>query len=52
MNNEISDIRRAHIDYMWADERSDAFKNAKALLERVHAKWGTTNPDEIRNLTK
>ena len=50
--NEISDIRRAHIDYMWADERSDAFKKAKALLERVHAKWGTTNPDTIRDLTK
>jgi hypothetical protein len=50
--NEISDIRRAHIDYMWADERSDAFKKAKALLERVHEKWGTTNPDTIRNLTK
>ena len=50
--NEISDIRRAHIDYMWADERSDAFKKAKALLERVHAKYHTTNPSEIENLLK
>lgn len=52
MNTEITDIRRAHIDYMWADERSNAFKKAKALLNRVHKKWGTTNPDTIRDLIK
>ena len=52
MNTEITDIRRAHVAYRNADRQGKAFKNAEALLLKVHAKYGTANPSEIENLIK
>ena len=52
MNTEIKDIRRAHVAYRTANEQSAAFKKAEALLVRVLAKYGTTNPSIIENLLK
>lgn len=52
MNTEITDIRRAHVVYRNADRQGKAFKNAEALLLKVHAKYGTANASDIENLLK
>ena len=52
MNTEIKSIKSAHIIYRNADRQGKAFKNAEALLLKVHAKYGTANPSEIENLIK
>jgi len=52
MKTEIDDIRQAHVTYSNASGQSAAFKKAEALLVRVLAKYGTTNPSIIENLLK
>jgi len=50
--NEIQRIRQATHAYMYADERSDAFKDAVAYLKKVHATYGTIDPVTITELTR
>ncbi|NBS70992.1 hypothetical protein EBT31_19105 [bacterium] len=50
--NEIQRIRMATHAYMYADERSKAFKDAKAYLDKVHEQYGTINPSTIEELTR
>ena len=50
--NEIQRIRMANHAYMYADERSKAYQDAKAYLEKVREKYGTINPSTIEELTR
>jgi hypothetical protein len=50
--NEPQKIRNARHAYMYADERSKAFKDAKAYLNKVHKMYGTIDPNVIADLTK
>lgn len=50
--NEIQRIRQATHAYMYADERSDAFKDAVAYLQKVHDTYGTINPVTIAEITR
>ncbi len=50
--NELQRIRTATQAYMYADERSKAFKDAKAYLNKVHKMYGTIDPNVIADLTK
>lgn len=50
--NEIQRIRQATHAYMYADERSDAFKDAVAYLKKVHDTYGTINPVTIAEITR
>jgi hypothetical protein len=38
--------------YRYADERSKAYQDAKAYLDKVHEKYGTINPSTIEELTR
>jgi len=50
--NELQRIRNATQAYRYADERSKAFKDAKAYLNKVHKMYGTIDPNVIADLTK
>jgi len=50
--NEIQRIRMATHAYMYADERSEAFKDAQAYLNQVRKKYGTIDPNVIADLIK
>ena len=50
--NEIQRIRQATHAYMYADERSNAFKDAVAYLNKVHATYGTVDVTVISELTR
>jgi len=50
--NEIQRIRMATHAYMYADERSKTYQDAKAYLDKVHKQYGTINPSRIEELTR
>lgn len=50
LTTEIQRIRRATHAYMCADERSIAFKEAVAYLNKVHTQYGTIDPVKISEL--
>jgi len=50
--NELQRIRNATHAYTYADERSKAFKDAKAYLNQVREKYGTIDPNVIADLIK
>lgn len=50
LTTEIQRIRMATHAYMCADERSIAFKEAVAYLNKVHAQYGTIDPVKISEL--
>ena len=47
---EIQRIRWATQAYMYADERTQTFKDAQAYLNKVHEKYGTIDPSIINEL--
>jgi hypothetical protein len=47
---EIQRIRWAAHAYMYADERTQTFKDAQAYLNKVHEKYGTIDPSIINEL--
>lgn len=47
---EIQRIRWATHAYMYADERTQTFKDAQAYLNKVHEKYGTIDPSIINEL--
>lgn len=50
--NEIQRIRQATHAYMYADERSDAFKDAVEYLKKVRDTYKTINPVTIAEITR
>jgi hypothetical protein len=48
--NEMQQIRWATHAYMYADERTQTFKDAQAYLEKVHKKYHTIDPSIINEL--
>jgi hypothetical protein len=50
--NELQRIRMATHAYMYADERSKAYQDAKAYLDKVHEQYGTIDPVTIAELTR
>lgn len=48
--NEMQQIRWATHAYMYADERTQTFKDAQAYLNKVHEKYGTIDPSIINEL--
>ena len=50
--NELQRIRNATQAYMYADERSKAYKDAKAYLNKVHKMYGTIDPTTIEELIR
>jgi hypothetical protein len=50
--SEQQRIRMATHAYMYADERSKAYQDAKAYLDKVHEQYGTIDPVVIAELTR
>lgn len=52
MIGEMQKLRNALHAYRYANEETKAFADAKAHLEYVHEKYGTTDPTLIADLIK
>lgn len=50
--NELQRIRMANHAYMYAKERSKAYQDAKAYLDKVREQYGTINPSMIEELIR
>jgi hypothetical protein len=52
MVSELQKLRNSLHTYQYANEETKAFADAKAHLEYVHEKYGTTDPNLIADLIK